>query len=397
MDAYPTDAAASRHSTAAGPHRREQRGGDGASRDDRSARRAADRRDGCRSRRRATRIERQAAASAVWIELDGDCGGALDELARPGRTRDVARRPLCSDRVDDRARLIDPVAQDRRTARSRLIVDADDAERAAALAVALAHRGDAPLRISDVASDKNAERLRQLSDEVSRIASTLARLSAGPGQPRRRRSKPPPMATCRRSRADTVRSVIRARRLRARYFPEELFADPAWDMLLDLLQAEIAHLRVPVSSLCIAAAVPATTALRWLKTMVSQGIFMRRADPHDGRRVFVELAPQTSHALRRYFAEVAGRGDLTRACGAAAAWHGARDGRLAQLVEHLVYTERVGGSSPSPPTSQSVWPVSRVFRADGFTVISASAAAYSRICRLHGNRLRGACCPPGSN
>ena len=92
--------------------------------------------------------------------------------------------------------------------------------------------------------------------------------------------------------------------MRSRYFPEELFADPAWDMLLDLLQAEIAHLRVPVSSLCIAAAVPATTALRWLKTMVSQGIFIRRADPHDGRRVFVELAPETSGALRRYFAEV---------------------------------------------------------------------------------------------
>src|SRR5690606_3568709 len=30
-------------------------------------------------------------------------------------------------------------------------------------------------------------------------------------------------------------------------------------------------------------------------------------------------------------------------------WAPAR-GRLAQLVEHLVYTERVGGSSPSPPT-----------------------------------------------
>jgi hypothetical protein len=65
-------------------------------------------------------------------------------------------------------------------------------------------------------------------------------------------------------------------------------------MLLDLLQAEIAQLRVPVSSLCIAAAVPATTALRWLK-----GIFLRRADPHDGRRVFVELAPQASLAMRR--------------------------------------------------------------------------------------------------
>ena len=159
------------------------------------------------------------------------------------------------------------------------------------------------LCIGDVASDSNAERLRQLSEEVSRIASTLARLSSGPVM-----SRPalepmtgtdlPPLS------ADTVRNVIRARRLRARFFSEELFADPAWDMLLDLLQAEIAQLRVPVSSLCIAAAVPATTALRWLKTLVSQGLFVRRADPHDGRRVFVELAPEASQALRRYFAEV---------------------------------------------------------------------------------------------
>ena len=29
---------------------------------------------------------------------------------------------------------------------------------------------------------------------------------------------------------------------------------------------------------------------------------------------------------------------------------GLLEGRLAQLVEHLVYTERVGGSIPSPPT-----------------------------------------------
>jgi DNA-binding MarR family transcriptional regulator len=71
-----------------------------------------------------------------------------------------------------------------------------------------------------------------------------------------------------------------------------------------LLQAEIAQLRVPVSSLCIAAAVPATTALRWLKTMTDKGIFLRRADPHDGRRVFVELSPSASEGMRRYFAEV---------------------------------------------------------------------------------------------
>jgi DNA-binding MarR family transcriptional regulator len=104
--------------------------------------------------------------------------------------------------------------------------------------------------------------------------------------------------------AEAVRSVIRARRLRDRYFPAELFADPAWDMLLDLLQAEIAQLRVPVSNLCLAAAVPATTALRWLKSMVAEGLFVRRADPLDRRRVLVELAPEASRSLRLYFAEL---------------------------------------------------------------------------------------------
>ena len=184
----------------------------------------------------------------------------------------------------------------------QLIIDADDAERVAAIAIATStHRMS--LRLSDVASDRNADRLGQLSDEVGRIAATLARLSTGPSaapQPVEalRVTDLPPLS------AEAVRAVIRARRLRTDYFPEDLFADPAWDMLLDLLQAEISQLRVSVSSLCMAAAVPATTALRWLGSLVQKGVFIRRADPHDGRRVFVELSPETSAALRRYFAKL---------------------------------------------------------------------------------------------
>jgi hypothetical protein len=246
------------------------------------------------------RIERQVSASAIWIEIDRDCGGAMDDLL------DSLREDVASGRyaaiVSTTGALLDPVAARVDDPAVELLVDADDAERAAALAIA-ASRAAVADRLSDVASDQNAARLRQLSDEVGRIAATLARISANPPTPARAaepvRSEESPEVS-----AETVRAVIRARRLRARFFPEDLFADPAWDMLLDLLQAEIAQLRVPVSSLCIAAAVPATTALRWLKTLVSQGLFVRRADPHDGRRVFVELAPETSRALRRYFAEV---------------------------------------------------------------------------------------------
>jgi DNA-binding MarR family transcriptional regulator len=106
--------------------------------------------------------------------------------------------------------------------------------------------------------------------------------------------------------AETVRAVIRARRLRAKYFNEELFADPAWDMMLELFQGELMHRRVVVSSLCAGAAVPPTTALRWLKTIVRQGLFVRRNDPLDGRRVYVELSAETSAALRRYFGQIQG-------------------------------------------------------------------------------------------
>ena len=246
------------------------------------------------------RIERQVSTSAVWVELDEDCGESLDELLTLVN-RDVANSRYAAVVCASRA-LIDPVMARLADSGVQFIVDADDAERAAALAIATSLQG-LSLRVSDIATDRNAERLRQLSDEVSRIASTLARLSVGPAAVAPA-VEPAPSANLPPLQADTVRAVIRARRMRSRYFPEDLFADPAWDMLLDLLQAEIAQMRTPVSSLCIAAAVPATTALRWLKTLVQQGVFVRRADPHDGRRVFVELAPEASSAMRRYFAEV---------------------------------------------------------------------------------------------
>ncbi len=247
------------------------------------------------------RIELQARTAAVWVEIDEDRGGPMDELLS-GISSDVADGRYAAV-VSAPVALLDPLSAAIGDRSIELIVDADDAERAAALAIATARAG-MPLRVSDIAADKNADRLRQLSEEVSRIASTLARLSTGPVSAPKSVIEPVHGGDLPHLSADTVRAVIRARRLRSRYFPEELFADPAWDMLLDLLQAEISHLRVPVSSLCIAAAVPATTALRWLKTLVNQGLFVRRADPHDGRRVFVELAPETSQALRRYFAEV---------------------------------------------------------------------------------------------
>ena len=248
----------------------------------------------------ADRIALQASASAVWIELEQDGGPAMDRLLHQV-SNDVADGRYAAV-VSGKKNLVDLLFSQVGGSPVELLIDGDEAERTAALAIATSgvHRAD---RFSDVAADRSSERLRQLSDEVSRIATTLARLSTGPDASQRP-APVVPLGEVPQISAEIVRKVIRARRLRSRFFEEDMFADPAWDMLLDLLQAEIAQLRVPVSSLCIAAAVPATTALRWLKTMTDKGIFVRRADPHDGRRVFVELAPDASAAMRRYFAEV---------------------------------------------------------------------------------------------
>lgn len=242
---------------------------------------------------------------AVWIELDRDDGEPLDALLdRVDReTSDGHYRAI----VSAIPAMIDAVAAKLGRGQVELLIEeGDDSARIAALAMATTNLGNGA-RLFDIAADNSAARLRQLTDEVGRIAATLSRLSGGPSAlapmvsvaPRLQANVPPPEIA-----PETVRAVIRARRLRSRFFAEDLFADPAWDMLLDLTQAEIAQVRVPVSSLCIAAAVPATTALRWIKTLTDNGLLVRRADPHDGRRVFVEMAQPTSLSMRRYFAEV---------------------------------------------------------------------------------------------
>lgn len=194
----------------------------------------------------ADRIALQASASAIWIELEQDGGPAMDRLLQQV-SRD-AFDGRYSAVVSASGDLVDLLFCQIGGSPVELLIDGDDADRISALAIATSgiHRAD---RLSDIVSDRSSERLRQLSDEVSRIASTLARLSM---PPEASRLQAPTIATGEVPQvpAEAVRNVIRARRLRSRFFEEDLFADPAWDMLLDLLQAEIAQLRVPVSSLC---------------------------------------------------------------------------------------------------------------------------------------------------
>ena len=106
--------------------------------------------------------------------------------------------------------------------------------------------------------------------------------------------------------AEVARSVYRERRHRAEVFNDpSLFGEPAWDILLDLFIAAKERKRLPVTSACIGAAVPATTALRWLTVLEEKGLILRENDTADARRVFVRLSADGYEKMVTYFMHVA--------------------------------------------------------------------------------------------
>jgi DNA-binding MarR family transcriptional regulator len=100
---------------------------------------------------------------------------------------------------------------------------------------------------------------------------------------------------------ELARQIYQARRERRLLTDwQDLFGEPAWDMLLDLYIAEHDGLRVTASNACAAADVPNSTALRWLHTLEQRGMIALDEDPADRRRSFVRLKPETMAQLNRY-------------------------------------------------------------------------------------------------
>ena len=123
-------------------------------------------------------------------------------------------------------------------------------------------------------------------------------------RPRRRRARgrkaaPVPQV----DRAVTVafaHRILGMRQLREEMLGDDLFSDPAWDLLLHLYVQTAAGRQVAISSLCQSARVRPTTGLRWINLLVDGGLLVKADDPTDARRVFVGFAlgaDEAMHAL----------------------------------------------------------------------------------------------------
>ncbi len=97
--------------------------------------------------------------------------------------------------------------------------------------------------------------------------------------------------------ATVVRDYLAARRARSGILSFDIFADPAWDILLDLYASRLENRRVTITDASVAAGVPSTTGLRWVSRLVAGGAVMRSPDPIDRRRTYLTLSDEVARRL----------------------------------------------------------------------------------------------------
>jgi DNA-binding MarR family transcriptional regulator len=105
-----------------------------------------------------------------------------------------------------------------------------------------------------------------------------------------------------------IRQMIVARRLREKVIGEDLFSDPAWDILLEAFAAFLGRRSTSLAELSSAAGVTSTAALRWIRKLQTDGLLQEQGGAIQPRGTTIELSPKGVLRLQEYFASVATRG-----------------------------------------------------------------------------------------
>lgn len=144
-----------------------------------------------------------------------------------------------------------------------------------------------------------------INDLTTRLSAVAAEIGVVPEQP-----ATAPMVTipaCKENaefgsvkrRAQATR-MLDERRARRDFLPEELFHEPAWDMLLALYIAHVDRRTLNVKTLVACADAPVTTSQRWIDHLAKLGLVDRVIDPVDRRRVEVSLSDTGTQAIGLY-------------------------------------------------------------------------------------------------
>jgi DNA-binding MarR family transcriptional regulator len=128
--------------------------------------------------------------------------------------------------------------------------------------------------------------LRLRLDEIADVDAERLRLSA--------RRPPTRKELCRLAYA-----IYTGRRLRDRIVDDELFGEPAWDMLLALYCLPPRGQMLTVTGLTYAANMKQATGLRWQKVLIEHGLVERGPEGIDRRKMLVRLTDAGRELMRR--------------------------------------------------------------------------------------------------
>lgn len=102
-----------------------------------------------------------------------------------------------------------------------------------------------------------------------------------------------------------ARQQLALRKARRRYFPTDLFHEPAWEMLVALFIIYDTDQSMNVKALVSCSDAPATTSQRWIDHLHKSGLIDRVTDPIDRRRIDISLSEQGHEAMMRYLSDIA--------------------------------------------------------------------------------------------
>lgn len=127
------------------------------------------------------------------------------------------------------------------------------------------------------------DRLRRIRDELAVVESMVRN-----------------EAEARITATDIGRIIRTAREGIGGFFDAELFADPAFDMLLFVFLEQEAGRTVETSACYRASGVPRTTAVRWINMLVANGMFESAPHPTDRRLALLSLSEGARANVRQW-------------------------------------------------------------------------------------------------
>jgi hypothetical protein len=104
----------------------------------------------------------------------------------------------------------------------------------------------------------------------------------------------------------TAQRIYHERRTRADFLGNnEIFGEPAWDMLLNIFMRQSNNETVSVKSMDINESYPDSTAMRWLKVLEQSGLLRLQLDANNKDQHLICLTDAGYEGMLRYLENIA--------------------------------------------------------------------------------------------